>query len=109
MGISSQGLVRVDMFKPGDVTAPKLIEEKGDAGDVVISGMTEPDEAAIPEILAYDNSPGQTTKSKLPRQHQRSKQRAAASSDDDTANTSRSQVAKDHRTKPNSNQFVYYP
>ena len=90
MGISSQGLVRVDMFKPESVTAPKLGSTTDDAGDVVVGSMTEPDEA-IPEILAYDNSPGESTKAELPGQR-RSKQKAAASSDDDTANTSRSGI-----------------
>ena len=71
MAISNQGLVRVDMFKPENVTAPKLTNTTEDAGDVVVGIVTEPDEA-IPEILASDNSPSQTTKAtaKLPRQRQ---------------------------------------
>ena len=100
------------MFKPENVTAPKLASPHGDdAGDVVVGNVTEPDEA-IPEILAYDNSPSQTTKAtaKLPRQRRKQQQKAPASSDDDTANTSRSgiQAVKD-RPKPTPNQFVYRP
>ena len=78
MAFVSQGLVRVDMFKPENVTAPRLnspqssaahrVEE--DPGDVVVS-MTEPDDtAAIPEILAIDNSVGKpvtNNTAKLPR------------------------------------------
>ena len=64
------------MFKPENVTAPKLTSPHGeDAGDVVVGNVTEPDEA-IPEILAYDNSPSQTTKAtaKLPRQRRKQQQ-----------------------------------